>query len=102
MRALSECYLELNRVDEAKKVLIHTALQKKHFREKSAYLLPYNGDVWWVESLENLESCPNLLTIITVMAECVLGMGDIEILVYDYCEARISQLSQLLFPLYFY
>ena len=31
-----------------------------------------------------------------------LGMGDIEILVYDYCEARISRLSRLLFPLYFY
>ena len=31
-----------------------------------------------------------------------VGIGDIEILVYDYCEARISRLSQLLFPLYFY
>ena len=29
-------------------------------------------------------------------------MGDIENFVYDYCEARISRLSGLLFPLYFY
>ena len=27
----------------------------------------------------------------------VLGMGDIENFVYDYCEARISRLSRLLF-----
>ena len=31
----------------------------------------------------------------------ILGMGDIEDFVYNYCEARISRLSQLLFPLYF-
>ena len=32
-----------------------------------------------------------------------MGMGNIEIFVYDYCEAiaRISQLSRLLFPHYF-
>ena len=32
----------------------------------------------------------------------VVEMGDIEIFVYDYCEARISRLSQLFFPPYFY
>ena len=28
----------------------------------------------------------------------ILGMSDIETFVYDYCEARMSRLSQLLLP----
>ena len=27
---------------------------------------------------------------------CTVGMGDIDILAYDYCEANISRLSRLL------
>ena len=31
---------------------------------------------------------------------CVLGMGGVDILAYDYCKAKISQLSRLLLQLY--
>ena len=30
---------------------------------------------------------------------CVLGMGNIDILIYDYCKAKISRLSRLLLQL---